>query len=145
MFAKTLVVGIDGSETADRALDAALDVAADGATIHVVSAYDAPSTRRVAKLYSSVPEEFVTSIDLLAEDRQVVARAAKVVADRGFAVVEHLIDDDPASAILDTAESVDADLIVIGSRGLGRASQVVRGSVSTKIAHHSPVNFLVVH
>lgn len=145
MFANTVVVGIDGSDTARRALEAALEIAGDGATIHVVSAYDAPSARRVAQMYSSVPAEYTTSIDLLATDRQRVADAAKVVADRGFAAVEHLVDDDPASAILDTAESVGADLIVIGSRGLGRASQVLRGSVSTKIAHHSPVNFLVVH
>ena len=56
-----------------------------------------------------------------------------------------VIDDDPASAILDVAEKVEADLIVVGSRGLGRASRFVRGSVSAKVANHAHTSFLVLH
>lgn len=145
MNVNTVVVGVDGSECAQRALDAALEITEAGGTVHVVSAYDAPSNHRVALAFASVPEEYKRDIDLLAEPRAIVERAAKSVADQGFNAVQHLIDNDPASAILSTAEETNADMIVVGSRGLGRASQVVRGSISTKIAHHSPVDFMVIH
>ena len=65
--------------------------------------------------------------------------------ERGVNHKGHFVDEDPASAILDVADKVDADLIVVGSRGLGRASRLVRGSVSSKIANHAQRSFLVVH
>jgi nucleotide-binding universal stress UspA family protein len=77
--------------------------------------------------------------------RTKLAEAAKRIADAGVTVVDHFIDDDPASAILHVADEVNADMVVVGSRGLGRASRVLRGSVSTKIAHHCPVDFMVIH
>ena len=142
---QTVVVGVDGSECSQRALDAALAVTEAGGTIHVVSAFDTPSTRMVNEVYASVPAEYVANIDLLAEPRGKLEDAVRHASDRGFTIVDHFVDDDPASAILDTATDVTADLIVVGSRGLGRASQVLRGSVSTKIAHHSQIDFLVIH
>ena len=145
MDVNTVVVGYDGSDNAKRAIDAARAVLSDGGTMHVVSAYDAPSAREVRDAYAEVPDEFTASIDLLAGPRTMLESATKALADQGVNVTPHFIDDDPASAILSIADDVDADMIVVGSRGLGRASQVLRGSVSTKIAHHSRVDFMVIH
>jgi len=145
MNVQTVVVGVDGSDCGHRALEAATHIVEAGGTVHVVSAYDAPSNHRVSNAYAEVPAEYKVNVDLLAEPRSVVENAAKSVADKGLIAVEHFIDNDPASAILDIAKEADADLIVVGSRGLGRAAQVLRGSVSTKIAHHSPIDFMVVH
>ena len=63
----------------------------------------------------------------------------------GVKAVGHLVEDDPASAILDTADDVEADLVVVGSRGLGRATRFLRGSVSSKVASHAKRSVLVVH
>ncbi|KAG1648693.1 Universal stress protein YxiE [Nymphon striatum] len=145
MNVQTVVVGIDGSDCGARALDAAVQLVQEGGTVHVVSAFDAPSTREISEAYAAVPEEFTAEIDLLAGPRAVVEKAVQNVKNAGYDAVDHFLDKDPASAILDTADEVKADLIVVGSRGLGRASRVLRGSVSTKIAHHSPIDFLVVH
>ena len=145
MKVKTVVVGVDGSECGQRALEAAIQIADPDGSIHVVSAYDAPSAHRVSQVYASVPEEFKSNIDLLAGPRSVVTEAGAHVTQAGATAIEHFVDNDPASAILDVANEVNADLIVVGSRGLGRASQVVRGSVSTKIAHYSQTDFMVVH
>lgn len=145
MRVKNVVVGVDGSECAQRALEAAIDLTHPAGTVHVVSAYDEPSTYRINQVYQSVPEEYRANIDLLGEPRAVIEKATEFVGDSGVEAVEHFIDNDPASAILDTAANVGADLIVVGNRGLGRASQILRGSVSTKIAHSSPINFMVVH
>ncbi|MFT4866023.1 MAG: nucleotide-binding universal stress UspA family protein, partial [Ilumatobacter sp.] len=51
---------------------------------------------------------------------------------------------DPADEILGVAELVNADLIVVGARGLGAIERFIRGSVSTRIAHHSPCDVLIV-
>lgn len=145
MKPQTIVVGIDGSDGSQRALDAAIDLVETSGTIHVVSAYDAPSNHHVAQAYASVPAEFIANVDVLAQPRALLDDATNTVTSSGLTGVSHFVDADPASAILDIAEDVDADLVVVGSRGLGRASQVLRGSVSTKIAHHCRVDFLVVH
>ena len=59
-------------------------------------------------------------------------------------MVSHERNGDPAEAILEVAESVHADLIVVGARGLGLVGRFIRGSVSTKVAHHSSCDVLVV-
>jgi nucleotide-binding universal stress UspA family protein len=145
MDINTIVVGYDGSDGSERAIDAALTVLNDGGTVHLVSAYDAPSARQVKDAYASVPAELTSAIDLMSGPRSKLEEAARLVADKGHTVVQHFIDDDPASAILDIADQVEATMLVVGSRGLGRASRVLRGSVSTKIAHHAHIDFMVIH
>ncbi len=145
MDVNTVVVGFDGSECSERAIEAALVVVKEGGTVHLVSAYDAPSARDITNAYAAVPEEFTSSIDLMSGPRSRLEQATKAIADRGFAVVDHFFDDDPASAILNTTDDVDAEMIVVGSRGLGRGTRAIRGSVSTKIAHQAHVDFMVIH
>lgn len=145
MNVNTVVVGYDGSECSQRAIEAALVVVNEGGTVHLVSAFDAPSARDIHEAFASVPTEFTASIDLLSGPRTSLEQATKAIADRGVAVVDHFIDDDPASAILHTADEVGAEMIVVGSRGLGRATRALRGSVSTKIAHHAHIDFMVIH
>lgn len=62
----------------------------------------------------------------------------------GIEVDEHEVGGDAALGILDVAEKVGADLIVVGARGRGAVARFVRGSVSTRVAHHSPCDVLVV-
>lgn len=145
MHIKTVVVGYDGSDCADRAVAAAISLVQDDGVVHIVMAYDAPSNREIKEAFAAVPAQYQSSIDLLATPRGQLEEAAQYVTESGRTAIHHLIDDDPASAIIDIADQEAADLIIVGSRGLGRAAQVVRGSVSTKIAHHSKVNFMVVH
>lgn len=145
MKCQTIVVGYDGSECAERALDAAVSLADGNSTIHVVTAYDAPTNRYITELYATVPAEFTENIDLLAAPRQTLDDAIRAVERHGIEAQRHLVDDDAGSAILETAKQVGADLVVVGSRGRGRAAQMLRGSVSIKVAHHCPIDFLVVH
>lgn len=51
---------------------------------------------------------------------------------------------DPATAIVETAREIGADLIVVGTHGRGLARDILLGSVSTKVTHHAPCDVLVV-
>lgn len=142
---KTIVVGFDGSANARKALETAVDLAGDDSTVHVVTAYDPPSPNEVALVLAAVPDEYKTGLDLLQGPRGHLRDAELLLADRGVDVKGHFVKDKPAAAILDIAEAVDADLIIVGSRGLGRASRFIRGSVSSRIASHATRSFLVIH
>jgi nucleotide-binding universal stress UspA family protein len=114
-----------GSETGGEALAAALRLAGLlGTTIHVVCAYgilQAPS------------------------DPEAVLEAATGAARaNGLEVVRHPRRGDPAEALIAVAEEQDADLLVVGNRGISRALRFVLGSVANKVTHHAPCNVLIV-
>jgi nucleotide-binding universal stress UspA family protein len=140
-----IVVGTDGSKRALDAVGAAGRLAkVCGATqVHVVAACRAFSSQEMARLRATLPAEFHDSISpqLDAKDH---LNEADAVLGTAVSMVPHERNGDPAEAILEVAESVNADLIVVGARGLGLVGRFVRGSVSTKVAHHSPCDVLIV-
>jgi nucleotide-binding universal stress UspA family protein len=120
----SIVVGTDGSDTATQAVHEAVDVAgAVGATLELVSAYTPVSEQEVE-----------TSLEGAAD----IARAA------GVNVNTHAIQGDPAEAILNVAEEQNADLVIIGNKGMTGAKRFLLGSVPDKISHHSPCSVLIV-
>ncbi|MEZ5375050.1 MAG: universal stress protein [Acidimicrobiales bacterium] len=141
----TIVVGFDGSPTALRALDTAAQLVADTGVVHVVTAFRLPSAGDTAGLLAQMPEEFRINYNPTAAPEADLLRAATFLADRKVDCQPHLVDDHPASAILDIADQVDAQLIIVGSRGMSRSTRFLRGSVSTRIASHSARSFMVVH
>lgn len=145
MKVNTIVVGFDGSDLAVKALDAAAELIAADGVVHVVTAYTLPSAADSAMILSQLPAEFRQNFDAMAGPEGELNRAEKTLARHGVQHVGHLVDDHAASAILDTADEVDADLIIVGSRGLGRATRFVRGSVSTRVASHATTSFMVIH
>ena len=143
---RNIVVGTDGSEPALDAVRRAgeLAQAAEAGSIHVVAACAPISVVELERIEAELPEEFrsLVSPHLTAIDRFSEARNALI--GTGIDVIEHERDGDPSSVILDIADEVGADLIVIGARGLGALQRFVRGSVSTRVAHHSSCDVLVV-
>jgi len=59
-------------------------------------------------------------------------------------VESHPTSGDPCDALIAVAQDVDADLIVVGSRGMTGVKRFVLGSVPNKIAHHAPCSVLIV-
>jgi len=143
--AQTVVVGYDGSSDARRALDAATDHIADDGVVHVVTAFDQPARHELSRMMSSLPVEFRTAFTVDAAPRGYLHDAELVLEQRGVLHEGHFVDDHPASAILDVADLVGADLIVIGTRGLGRVERFLRGSVSARIANHARTSLMMVH
>ena len=52
---------------------------------------------------------------------------------------------DPAEALISVAEAVDADLVVVGNRGMTGMTRFVLGSVPNKVSHHCPCSLLIVN
>ncbi len=139
---EAIVVGTDGSETAKAAVNEAIRLAkAFGAELHVVSAYKPLRGAHVsgapagaAKVWQPLPDSRVEAI---------LEEAAAAVRLREVPVKTHLSEDEPADALLSVASDVDANLIVVGNRGMQGARRVL-GSVPNKVAHHASCNVLIV-
>jgi nucleotide-binding universal stress UspA family protein len=141
----TVVVGTDGSATAETAVKHAGRLAADhGAQLVVVTAYethdDEPSsrTRGVAGDTS-----WALTTRHQAEEK---AKYGKTLATEVGAatVVAHVVAGEPPDVLLDMATEFDADLIVVGSKGLTGASRFVLGSVASAVSHHARCDVLIV-
>jgi nucleotide-binding universal stress UspA family protein len=139
----SIVVGTDGSPTADQALGKAADLAATvGARLHVVSAYE-PAAARVGGR-STVPEARDWDLGPDFKVDAVLERAAGSVRREGLEIEAHARRGDPADGILDVAREVNADLIVLGSKGMHGARRLL-GSVPNKVSHSAPCDLLIVH
>ena len=136
-----IVVGTDGSETATEAATTAIALAdAFKQELHVVSAY-----RPAPGAGADLPPEFAglvsssSRVDGILEDICSRARA------RQLKVVPHAVVGDAADAILTVAEAVNADLIVVGNKGIGSVKRFMLGNVPSKVVHNAPCSTHVVH
>lgn len=131
-----IVLGYDGSENAEQALERAAAIA-DGATVTVVSAVHVHPTARKTGAH-------LVDHDEVAERQRCLAAAREFLDARGIATRTVEAHGDPAAAIVDEARAQHADLIVVGTHGRNRAERLVLGSVSTKVVHEAPCDVLVV-
>jgi nucleotide-binding universal stress UspA family protein len=143
----TILVGTDGSGPALAAIHATGEIARrfDIDTVHVVAGYRPISSAEMASLSHELPTEFHDSLTSDAPGRTVVDEAKHDLELMGLKVHTHSVPHSGADAILDVAERIGADLIVVGSRGHGVGRRLLRGSVSTKVAHHADCSVLIVH
>ncbi len=143
----TIVVGTDGSPTAELAVAQAAALAAtDESRLVVVTAYrpgESP-TREVDP--DRLPEDlrFVLADRVQAEELAERGRALAREAGVPTTVVRAL-PGEAAEVLLEAAEEFEADLIVVGSRGLGTPAHVILGSVAASVSHHAPCDVLVAH
>lgn len=143
----SIVVGTDGSATAERAIvQAATLAAADGALLVVVTAYTPGEGAAHDIDPDVVPADirFVLTDRVQAEELGVHGRAVAEAAGAGKVVVQ-AIPGDPAAVLLEVAKDFDAGLIVVGSRGLSSHVHFILGSVASSVAHHAPCDVLVAH
>jgi nucleotide-binding universal stress UspA family protein len=135
-----IVVGTDGSPGATLAVRRAASIAkADGSTVHLVTAIHDPTLHET--IASSARNE---PVDIAGVAESVLVRACRMVEEEGVACETHTRGGEPASAILDVAKEVDADLIVVGARGRGALQRFLLGSVSAKLSHYADRTVMVV-
>jgi nucleotide-binding universal stress UspA family protein len=144
MFGR-IVVGTDGSETATEAVRQAADLAKQlGATLAIVSAYQPVPPSRLREERQQVPDDLSHTVGPREDVDATLAEAAKLSQKKGVDVETFARQGDPADAILDVAEEGDADLIVVGNKGMTGAKRFLLGSVPNKVSHHAPSSVLIV-
>lgn len=138
---QSIVVGTDGSDGANSAVEQAAGLARlTGCRLHLVQGCGSPVL--AAPMYGEVP----------AIDQQQVIQACtdelEPLAGRlrasGVDVEVHVLAASGHAALCDVAESVDADLIVVGNRGMTGARRLL-GSVPNSVAHRAPCSVMIVH
>jgi nucleotide-binding universal stress UspA family protein len=141
----SIVVGTDGSGTATQAVREAVDMAkATGATLELVSAYAPVSESRLRAERRDAPEDVQWAINPKQEVELSLSDAAEIAREAGVVVNTHAREGDPADAILDVAEELNAGLVIVGNKGMTGAKRFLLGSVPDKISHHAPCSVLIV-
>jgi nucleotide-binding universal stress UspA family protein len=142
---KSIVVGTDGSDTAAQAVRQAVDLASSvGAKVELVSAYEPVATQRLAEERREAPEDLQWAISPREDVDATLQAAAEIAKEAGVAANVYPRKGDPADAILDVAEELGADLIVVGNKGMTGAKRFLLGSVPNKVSHHAPCSVLIV-
>jgi nucleotide-binding universal stress UspA family protein len=136
----TILIATDGSAGARLAVDEGLDLAGQTGASVVFVAVRQPPLPVFGDPYwlSAVTSE-------LARLRRAVKDAVAEAEARGIPADYELLEGDAAERILDLARSRQADVIVIGSRGLGAVASAIIGSVSKRVLHRADRPVLVVH
>src|SRR5215210_5366715 len=142
---RSIVVGPDGSETAGEAVRQAIELAkAVDAELNVVSAYNPVPESELRRQRQEAPPDIQYSINPRQEAEATLEKARDKVEQAGVRVRGHSREGDPADAILSVAEDQDADLIVVGNRGMTGARRFLLGSVPNKISHHAPCSVMII-
>lgn len=140
---KTIVVGVDGSEQARHAAALAVSMArCTGADIHLMTVVrppegwwgivgSPPTSTALGKTLMDAKQEI---LDSMLEDLDLTGVGYQTVEDIG----------DPARMLVEYAEKVDADLMLVGKRGAGLIERMVLGSVANRVVHDAPCPVVIV-
>ncbi|HEX7323397.1 MAG TPA: universal stress protein [Mycobacterium sp.] len=135
---QTVVVGTDGSDSSLRAVDRAGALASKlGATLIVATAYIPAADHSATGTYQESGDARVYAELENAKERAAAAGATKIQ--------ERAIPGSPVEVLVELAEEVDADLLVVGSVGVNTIAGRLLGSVPTSVLRQSKVDVLVVH
>jgi nucleotide-binding universal stress UspA family protein len=140
---KVVAVGTDGSPTADKAVQAAADLARSwGAILHVITAFRA-SKPGIAQVSGAALVDTGAGHAMVEEAARKVGERSIEACGNGLTIEAHAVHGDAVDAILDTAASLGADLIVVGSKGM-RGARRYLGSVPNSVAHGAHCAVLIV-
>ena len=135
----TVIVGVDGSAESDRAADfaarLAIQLEARLVAVHAVGLLD---------VWPEHPEEPDHRNSHAHVTELMEGPWTDTIRRLGIQPTISLIDGSPAHVLLELAEEIDADLIVVGSRGAGEAELFALGDTSTRLAHQSARPVLIV-
>lgn len=144
---KSILVAVDGSPNAQRALETAIDMAkgmdAELRIAHVVFVPTLAWSMGVPG--SAVPTEQIEE-DAEEAGRALLDKAVKFASESGLAGAKpELVTDlvSPAQGIVQLAEHDGVDIIVVGTRGNGGFKKLLLGSVANSVLHYAPSSVLV--
>ena len=131
---ESIIIGTDGSDTAERAVDRAGEIArAFGAHVHVVSVYSDDRSPLMA----------VGKQGGQAHAQQAIDRAQERLAKQGVESKAHLSNREAGRELVTVADEQRAQMIVVGNRGMTGAKHVL-GSVPNYVSHHAHCDVVIV-
>ena len=145
-----IVLAIDGSDFSKEAVkELAKMPLPNDSEISIINVYEHPamSTPELMATGGSLNnyfEEFINGAQKMGD--KIVLEASNVLKSKNeeFIITTNVVSGLPKSAILEKAESFDADLIVVGSQGQGAFSRFLLGSVSQYLATHAKCSVMIV-
>ena len=139
---KKILIATDGSVSGREAVELGLEVADEqGAwahVVHVAPTVDVMPCSNFGFISPSLPHE------LIERDYEPLRQAVELAQDKAMRIETKLLQGKPADEIVAYADSIDADLIVVGSRGHGAFTSALIGSVSRGVLRESRRPVLIV-
>jgi nucleotide-binding universal stress UspA family protein len=140
-----IVVGTDGSETATEAVRRAIELAKmAGGDLAIVAAFEPVPESRLREEKGDVPGDVSYAVGPREDVNVTLEGAVGMAKQEGVEAEPYPRQGDPADAILDVAEETDADLVVVGNKGMTGAKRFLLGSVPNKVSHHAPCGVYIV-
>jgi nucleotide-binding universal stress UspA family protein len=141
----SIVVGTDGSPTAQRAVAKAGELAAAlNATLHVVTSYDAHTAASWMAAAGGVAfDDSDMEKRARSSAEEILSRAQVELSALGVRSQAHASEGDPAETLMAIAEGEGAQMIVVGNRGMAGARRVL-GSVPNRVSHRARCCVLIV-
>jgi nucleotide-binding universal stress UspA family protein len=131
---KRFLIATDGSSSAREAVAFGLELAAEqraeAIVVHAAPALDIVPTATFG-IPGAMPHTLGTP------ERVVLEEASALAAEKGISARTELLSGNPVDEIVAYADSIDADLIVVGSRGHGAVASALLGSVSQGVLHEA--------
>ena len=138
----TVAVGTDGSETAAKAVDFAIDMARRyDARLVVISSYKPVSETRIRQEQRDAPEEIQWSLNPSEDVEATLAEVAEKAEEAGIKTTTVASEGEPAAVLIEHAEGQGADVLIVGNKGMGRR---ILGSVPNSVAHKANCTVIVV-
>jgi nucleotide-binding universal stress UspA family protein len=138
---KKIAVGTDGSDTAELAVEMALDIAGRyGAELLVFSAYHSDEPAQSESEVAEAPEEVQWMMSPGGQVEAMLADVGDKARARGLSARTYSSEGEPAKVLCDLAEQHGVDLLVIGNKGIQRR---ILGSVPKAVAQHAPCSVVV--
>lgn len=137
---KKILVGVDGSDVSLHAARRAISIAKiSNSELHIIYVVEGiPLAGNIEKSIKSQVKQ------RLEKDGKVfLDNISEMAKNEGCSITQHIVEGSPGSTIVDTAEELGCDLIVVGSLGHSAISRVLLGSVSSYVVNYAKINVLV--
>ena len=130
---KKILLGFDGSEGSEQALNRAIMLIEEDGELIILAVIPSPADKTfvVAEMYHKMKRKAENMIEDVIKD----------IGQNEFSITGIVEEGDPAAIIIDISNKLDVDLIVLGSKGKSELGRYLIGSVANKVVQyaHKPV------
>jgi nucleotide-binding universal stress UspA family protein len=143
---QTVLVGTDGSDSSYRAVDRAAKIAHDsGARLVIVCAYHQATKREVALAEDVLRDDAYQVTGSTPADETLRTASERASAQGAGAIERAAVEGEPVKSLLSMLDKYQADLLVVGNRGLNTLAGRLLGSVPADVSRRAPCDVLIVH